>query len=83
MVKPDQPLRPSLRENLVSGRLVREIARGAMHTLFLKVDGLSARDYDLEVLLPHPAWQGLGLSLGGPMTVSLRKSAIHVMAKRE
>ncbi|MCP4518817.1 MAG: ABC transporter ATP-binding protein [Delftia sp.] len=79
VVRPDQPLRPILRDNLLHGRLARAIDRGAMHTLFFKGEGASARDYDLEILLPHPSWQRLGLAVGQAMTVSLKKSAIHVL----
>jgi molybdate transport system ATP-binding protein len=79
VMRANQPLRPILRENLLHGQLARAIDRGAMHTLFFKGTGLYARDYDLEILLPHPSWQRLGLTMGQAMTVTLKKSAIHVL----
>lgn len=80
IVRPDRPLRPGLWENVVDGRLVRQIDRGAMHTLFFKADGLGERDYDLEILLPHHAWQRLGLKVEQAVAVSLKRSAVHVLA---
>ncbi len=79
IVRPDRPLRPGLRENVLDGRLVREIDRGATHTLFFKADELSGRDYDLEILLPHHARQRLGMTVGQAMAVSLKRRAIHVI----
>ena len=83
VVLPDRALRPALRENVLNGRLTGAIDRGATHTLFFKVDRLSARDYDLEILLPHPSWQRLGIAVGQAMKVSFRRSAIHVLGERE
>lgn len=80
LVRSDRPLRPGLRENVVAGRLVRQIDRGATHTLFFKANGLSERDYDLEILLPHHAWQRLELKVEQAVAVSLKRSAVHVLA---
>lgn len=80
IVRSDRPLRPALHKNLISGRLVREIDRGALHTLFFKADGLSEHEYDLEILLPHPSWQRLRLAVGQAMKVSLKQSAVHLLA---
>jgi len=80
IVRPDRPLRPGLRENIVEGQLVRQIDRGATHTLFFKVEGVSRRDYDLEILLPHHAWQRLGVAVGQGATLSLKRRAVHVLA---
>lgn len=79
VVRPDRPLRPGLQENVVEGRLVGEIDRGVTHTLFFKAAGLSERDYDLEILLPHHAWLRLGLTVGQAVAVSLKRSAVHVL----
>jgi hypothetical protein len=81
-VRPDRPLRPELGENVIEGWLIREIDRGVTHTLFFKADGLSARDYDLEILVPHHAWQRLGLAVGQSAVVSLKRSAMHVLVRR-
>ena len=67
-------------ENVIDGRLVREIDRGVMHTAFFKADGLTRRDYDLEILVPHHAWQRLELTLGQTMAVSLRPGSVHIMS---
>lgn len=80
VVRPDRPLRLELQENMVEGWLVGEIDRGPTQTLFFKADGVSSRDYDLEILLPHHAWLRLGLTLGQAVAVSLKRSAVHVLA---
>lgn len=79
IVRPDRPLRPSVQRNLIGGHLVREIDRGVSHLLFFKANGVSGRDYDLEILLPHHAHARLGLRVGQSMVVSLKASAIHLM----
>lgn len=80
IVPPDQFPEAGRPENVIDGRLVREIDRGIMHTVFFKADGLTRRDYDLEILVPHHDWQRLELTLGQTMAVSLRSSAVHIMS---
>jgi len=83
IMRPDRPLRPGLEENLIEGQFVRIIDRGMTYTLFFKADGVSQRDYDLEILLPHHAWQRLGMAVGQRATVSLKRRAVHVLAAEE
>lgn len=74
IVRPDRPARPGIKENMLSGRLVSEVPGTAMRTLWLNLG-----DCNLEILLPNHAYQRLGLSVGMEITVSLKKSALHIM----
>ncbi len=80
IVRPDRPLRENIRENLLQGRIVGQVSRGSHYTLFFKVlPDRTGRDYDLEILLPLHAHQRLGIAVGREVTVSLKKSAIHLI----
>ncbi len=80
IVRPDRPLRVDIRENIIQGRIVGEIARGVSYTLFFKATSFeSGRDYDFEILIPIHAYWRLGLHIGKEVAVSLKKSAIHVI----
>lgn len=74
IIRPDRPARPGIKENMLGGRLVGEVPGAAMRTLWLNLG-----DCSLEILLPNHAYQRLGLSLGMEITVSLKKSALHIM----
>jgi len=80
-VRPDRPLRSGLRENVIQGRLVWGMGWGATHTLFFKADRVSEQDYHLEIVLPHHAWQRLGLAVGQAVAVSLTQRVVHVLAE--
>jgi len=82
IIRPDRPLRANIKENLLSGQIVDQIPRGATYTLFFKADGLRLeRDYHLEIQIPRHAYQRLNLARGKRVTVSLKKSAIHLLAE--
>jgi len=78
-VRLDRPLRSGLRENVIQGWLVWGMDWGAMHTVFFKADRVGEQDGDLEILLPHHAWQRLGLDVGQTVAVSLKQWAVHVL----
>ena len=79
VIRPDRPLRPSLSDNVVGARFVRAIGLGTTHRLFFKVEGVSQRDYDIEMVLPHHAFQRLALSVGTCVHLSLKANAIHLL----
>lgn len=78
VVKPSQPLRQAVKENLLDGVMVDQLPRGYAHTLYFKLEA-SPQDYDLEIEVPNHAYERLGLAPGKAITVSLKMSAIHVI----
>ncbi|MFQ6058502.1 MAG: ABC transporter ATP-binding protein [Anaerolineae bacterium] len=80
ILRPDRPLKQAVKHNLLRGHIVSHIPRGATYELFFKAHNLtSERDYDLEIQVPNHVYQRLGLAVGAEVTVSLKKSAIHVL----
>lgn len=78
VVRPSEPLRAAVKENLLHGVLVDELPRGSFHTLYFGIDS-SPKDYDLEIEVPNHAYQRLALAPGKNLTVSLKMGAIHVI----
>ncbi|MBT9169859.1 MAG: Sulfate/thiosulfate import ATP-binding protein CysA [Actinobacteria bacterium] len=87
IMRDDRPPKEELAQNLLSGKIVRQIAKGPSISLFLKIeesDGTSgeaklARDYDLEMALPRHVYRKLDLRIGKRVTVSLKRSALYVI----
>lgn len=87
IMRDDRPPKEGLAQNLLSGKIVRQIAKGPSISLFLKIEesgGTSgeaklARDYDLEMALPRHVYRKLDLRIGKRVTVSLKRSALHVI----
>ena len=80
IVRPDWPLRPNIKENMVSGRIVAEVPGEAMRTLWLEAPGpQDSAAFRLEIRIPNHAYQRLDLSVGQACTVSLKESALHLM----
>lgn len=82
VVRPSQPLRAAVKENLLEGTIVDTLSRGSTHALYFKVSG-SPQDYDLEIEIPNHAYERLGLAAGKSVTVSLKMSAIHIIPEEE
>ncbi len=78
VVRPSQPLREAVKENLLDGTVMDELPRGSVHTLYFKLNS-SPKDYDLEIEVPNHAYERLGLAPGKNATVSLKMSAIHLI----
>ncbi|NOZ05485.1 MAG: ABC transporter ATP-binding protein [Chloroflexi bacterium] len=79
-IRRDRPPRRGLQENILAGQVVGEISRGTEHLLFFHIDDMpDEKGYHLEVLLPHPVFERLGLAVGKQEQVSLKKGAIHVL----
>lgn len=80
IIRPDRPLRDGIKENLLSGVIVREIHKGDRYTLFFKVHPVgTGKDYDLEISVPVHAYIRLELGVGKEVLVSLKKSALHII----
>jgi molybdate transport system ATP-binding protein len=87
IMRDDRPPKEGLAQNLLSGRIVRQIAKGPIISLFLKIEERDdtsredrlARDYDLEMALPRHVYRKLDLGVGKRVTVSLKRSALHVI----
>lgn len=79
IVRPDWPLRPSIKENMLAGRIAAEVPGEAMRTLWLEIPALEGFDgYRLEIRIPNHAYHRLGLHLGHACRVSLKESALHL-----
>ncbi|MDO8692225.1 MAG: ABC transporter ATP-binding protein [Dehalococcoidia bacterium] len=78
LVRPSQPLRAAVKENLLEGVIIDELPRGSVHTLYFHLKN-SPEDYDLEIEVPNHAYERLGLGPGKEAIVSLKMSAIHVI----
>lgn len=84
LLRPDRPIGAALRENQLRGSIVAELAQGTTYALFFKIGESAAgslRDYDLEIHIPKHAYERLLLHSKKEWTVSLKKSAIHVIGK--
>lgn len=68
------------KENLLSGRIVTEVSRGSLMSLFVKLEKTEAsRGYDLEISLPQHSYSRLDLETQKMITVSLKKKDIHLI----
>ena len=80
IVRPDWPLRPTIKENMVAGRIVAEVPGEAMRTLWLELPDIPGLDgFRMEIRIPNHAYQRLELELGQACTVSLKESALHML----
>ena len=80
IIRPDRPLQDRVKENLLPGVIVGEIHRGSHFTLFFKIRSVeTGKDYDLEISIPWHAYVRLNLGVGKEVTVSLKKSALHII----
>jgi len=82
IVRPGRSLRPGIKENMLSGQIVGEVPRGATYTLLFRVNGSKA-EHDLEIELPNHVYYRLNLAHEKQVTVSLKKSAVHLLADDE
>ena len=82
IVRPDRELGAAVEANVFSGRIVTSSRRGAAYQLEFLLDGAGSTDvFDFTIRVPAHAYQRLGLSLGCPVRVSLKKPSIHVLPK--
>ncbi|HEY3082497.1 MAG TPA: ABC transporter ATP-binding protein [Chloroflexota bacterium] len=76
LVRPGTEPHVAPRSNLVRGRIVREVASGAFHTLFVRLEGA---DLELEVDVPAHPYEVMGVAERRDWEVSLKRSALHVI----
>jgi ABC-type Fe3+/spermidine/putrescine transport system ATPase subunit len=76
LVRPGSEPHVAPRSNLVRGRIVREVAAGAFHTLFVRLeDG----ELELEVDVPAHPYEVMGVAARRDWEVSLKRSALHLI----
>lgn len=82
LVRPGQGEVEQIKENRLAGKIVEQIAHGNRYTLFFRLGNFQpseANDYDLQIELPGHVYQRLGLAHQKAWSISLKKSAIHVI----
>ncbi|HEY3107525.1 MAG TPA: Fe3+/spermidine/putrescine ABC transporter ATP-binding protein, partial [Chloroflexota bacterium] len=68
------------RRNILAGRIVREVAQGAFHTLYLRLDPpLLPGEHDLELDLSDHPYEVMGVAGRRDWSVSLKPSALHLI----
>jgi len=82
IVRPDRELNAQVEANILAGRIISAGRRGATYQLEFSLDNAGKTDaYDFTIRIPAHAYQRLGLSLGCPIKVALKKTAIHLLSK--
>lgn len=82
LVRPGQGEGEGIKENRLSGDIVGQIAHGNRYTLFFRLASPGSAemlDYDLQIELPRHVYQKLELAHQKAWSISLKKSAIHVI----
>jgi molybdate transport system permease protein len=82
LLKPDRPLAPPADENVLAGGVLSEQLRGPTYSLTLCVESAAeGQGPILEIELPVRSYDSLGIGARKEWRVSLRKSAIHLVAR--
>ena len=81
LVGPEQEPHVGARRNLLPARIVREVAQGAFHTLYVRLACpiRADRDYDVEVDLPAHPYRAMGVAGRRDWAVSPTPGALHVV----
>lgn len=77
IVRPDR-LTSRPRENILTGQIVGMAMHTETYTLQMRLD-CSQEAYDLDIVLPGYVYERLALRPGIPLTVELRRQALHVI----
>lgn len=80
VLKPDQPVKNDLQENILEGRVFGILEKGAEYTVFM---GMGGDDYVIEIALPASSYRSLGLKTGDPLRVALRPESVWIIGGRE
>jgi len=81
LLRPDRASEAPVKENQLVGHIVQEVSRGSSHLLLFKVEEwANGQPYDLHIEVPAHVYRKLDLVNQRRWTVSLKKSAIHVMS---
>jgi len=80
VLRPGEPLRGPVRDNLVSGEIIDRYERGGCHTLIVALGGDCP---NIEVDIPNCAFRDMELELGHRVRLSLKRSAVWYLAEHE
>jgi ABC-type Fe3+/spermidine/putrescine transport system ATPase subunit len=81
LLRPDRPAAEGMRDTVVMAEIVDEIAHGASHTLFFRVDGgPHTAGYDVEVDVAAHPYAVLGVRHRRTWALAFPRDALHVMA---
>jgi molybdate transport system ATP-binding protein len=73
ILRPDRPIKDTLRDNIFSGKITEVVGKGAVNTIFFQMgDG----DYDFQIDIPSHAYRDLELGPGKKITISLKRNSI-------
>jgi molybdate transport system ATP-binding protein len=82
LVRHDRGPHAGPRRNVLVGRIVREVAQGAFHTLYLRLDPpLLPGEHDLELDLSDHPYEVMGVAERREWSVSLKPSALHLIPR--
>ena len=82
LVRPSQAPHVAPRSNVLEGEIVREVAYGTYHTLYLRLDRpIRGGDYDLEIDVPAHPYEVMDVAYQRRWSVSLKRSAIHLIPR--
>jgi molybdate transport system ATP-binding protein len=81
IIRKGQPVKDTLKENTLDGRIVRVIDRGALRDLFVQVG--PKQDFDFQATLPSHVVRDLDLHSGRAVVIGLKKPSLWVIPGRE
>jgi molybdate transport system ATP-binding protein len=82
LVRHDRGPHVGPRRNVLDARIVREVAQGAFHTLYLRLDPpLLPGDHDLELDLSDHPYEVMGVAGRRDWSISLKPSALHLIPR--
>ncbi len=79
VLRPGEPLREPVRDNLTRGEIADRYQRGGCHTLLVQLGGDGPR---IEVDIPNCAFRDLDLEVGQPVRLSLKKAAVWYLPQQ-
>ena len=84
LVRSGERTHAGARRNLLPARIVREVAQGAFHTLYMRLEPpvRPDRDYDIEVDVPTHPYEVMGVAQRRDWVVSLNPGALHLIERR-
>lgn len=81
IIREGQPLKDILKENILEGRILRVVDRGALRDLFVCVG--REEEFDFLVTLPSHVARDLNLHAGEAVMLGLKKPSLWVIPGRE
>lgn len=81
IIREGQPVKDILRENILTGQILRMVDKGALRDLFVQV--VPEGGFDFQVTLPSHVVRELGLQAGGSVEIGLKKPTLWLIPGRE